>query len=370
MSKEPIMILTIVLALVLIGIFMVYSASAVDGQANARLIRELVYVCIGMATMFVAAHLDYNHLSRPIFYRIIIGISLLLLVAVLIPGIGVVRGGARRWIELGSFTFQPSEFSKFALILLLAIKLANNQDTIKKFYKGFFPCILIIGLFTALVFCERDLGNPAVMGVTAFAMLFVAGTLWRHLIPAVAAAGGVVCLLSITSDYRRMRFISFLDPWSYSKEEGYQLIQSMTGFARGSLWGMGPGAGEQKLHYLPEAHSDFIFAVWAEEMGLIGTLSLVTLVLALLVVSIRIALNARNLFGSFLATGIGVLIAFQAGFHMAVTTGLLPTKGLPLPFISWGGSSLIVFMGLSGILINVGLQAEEPTRHSVQKKAA
>jgi len=179
-----------------------------------------------------------------------------------------------------------------------------------------------------------------------------------------------VSLLILSSDYRTKRMLAFLDPWSHRDAEGYQLIQSMTAFVNGSVWGQGPGGGEQKLHYLPEAQTDFIFAVWGEETGMVGAILLAVIFLAVLAISLRIAMNATDVFGTLLAGGAVSLIALQAVFNMMVAVGLLPTKGLPLPFISMGGTSLMVMMGLMGIVVNVGLQAEPIRRRAVAIRAA
>lgn len=366
MKRESILLLNIVIALVLIGIFMVYSASAVDPHANERLVRQIVYVCIGLCAMFVLAHFDYHQWGNPFFFRVIVLFTCALLVLVLVPTIGVIRGGAQRWIEIFGFTFQPSEFGKFALIILLAVKLSANQEEIKSFSKGFLPPILITSIFCGLILLEKDLGGPVVLSVVAFIMMFVAGARWRYLLPSILPVLLGIFVLSITSPHRMKRLLAFLDPWAYSSNEGYQLIQSMTAFVRGSMWGQGAGAGEQKLYYLPEAYTDFIFAVWAEEMGLVGSLILLGLFLSVLVIGMRIAMCAKDVFGTLLATGAVALVGTQAAVNMAVTTGLVPTKGLPLPFISWGGSSLIMFMMLMGVLINVGLQAREPERRGAR----
>lgn len=369
MRRESTLLLTILLALVLIGIVMVYSASAAYASAEDRLFRHLTYVAIGSVALFIGINFDYHRLENPFLFRFIVVLSLTLLIAVLIPGVGVMRGGARRWLEIAGQSFQPSELAKFALLLLLAIKLSQNREQIKSFRRGYLPCIFIILTFAGLILAERDLGTPVVLCTAAFFMLVMAGAPFRYLLPSILPAVLAVYALSVTSEYRYRRLTAFLDPWSYRHDEGYQLIQSMNAFVKGSIFGLGPGGGEQKLFYLPEAHTDFIFAVWSEEMGLVGSLFLVVLFALMLFLALRIALHARELFGTLLAGGIGSLIAIQAAFNMAVATGLLPTKGLPLPFISLGGTSLVVFMGLVGIIINIGLQAEAPARRTLPATA-
>ncbi len=371
MIRESVALLTMVLALVLIGILMVYSATTVSASASAHvdganefghLWKQLQYVTIGLLGMAVAVRFDYHRLASPRIYRPIVLLAFALLLLVLVPGIGVKVYGAQRWIQVAGFRFQPSEFAKMALIILLAVKLSSNQGEIKSFFRGFVPAVVVTFLFAALVFLEKDLGVPVVMIGVAFLMIFAAGTRWIFVITCVLAAGSAVTAIALATPHRVQRLVAFLDPWQYAQNEGFQLIQSMTAFARGSLLGQGPGASEQKLFYLPFPHSDFVFAVWGEEMGLVGTLLVVSLFVAFAVLSVRIASGARDLFGTLLAAGIGGLISLQAAFNMCVTTGLLPTKGLPLPFISYGGSALIMNLALVGILLNVGLQAQAQER--------
>lgn len=363
MAREAKWILMTVIGLVSVGVLAVYSASAADAAAHARLIRELVYVAIGTLGMFIAAHFDYNQLRGAFLFRVIVVVAVLLLIAVLVPGLGDVRKGAQRWLEIGAFSFQPSELAKFALVVLLAVKLASNQDVIKSFWRGYLPALIITGAFCGLVVLQKDLGTPVVMGAVAFVMMFVGGVRLAFLIPSLIPAIGLIYFLSITSPHRLRRLTAFLDPWQYRSDEGYQLIQSMTAFAQGGIWGRGPGASEQKLHYLPEPHTDFVFAVWGEETGLVGTLAVMSLFIVLLVVSLRVAMHAKDLFGTLLVVGIASLVCIQAGVNMGVTTGILPTKGLPLPFISWGGTSLLVFMTMMGVVINVALQSDAPRRN-------
>ena len=359
MKRETTLLISSVLALVLVGVLMVYSASSVRADAESRLERQLVYVAIGLTVMFFAARFDYHRLrDRPIFRGVVL-LSLALLGLVLLPGAGVLVDGAQRWVRIGGFQFQPSEVAKFALILLLAVKLTDNRQHIHRLFRGFIPPMLISALFAGLVLAERDLGVPVMMFGVAFVMLCAAGVRWGYLLASFVPACAAVLFLVLAYPHRLERLLAFLNPWDYRKTAGWQLIQSLSAFARGSLTGLGAGAGEQKLGYLPAADTDFIFAVVGEELGLAGTLCVTGLFAALAVAGYRIAMNAEDQFGSLLATGIVALIAGQATFIMAVTTGLLPTKGLPLPFVSYGGTALIVFLGLAGILVNIGVQAHE-----------
>jgi len=367
MPRVTTLMLIIVLSLVCLGILTVYSVTAVKTGGLDIVKKHVFYIAVGLMGLFVMRHLDYHFLSEPRVTRAIVFVSLLLLVLVFIPGIGVEVNGAQRWVSLAGFRFQPSEFAKLALIVMLALKLSENQDRIGSFWKGFLPPVIIAGSFTGLVLLERDLGMPVVMMSTALLMIFVAGARWFYVAGSFLPAGLGVMGLIMISPYRMGRMMAFLDPWNCRDEEGFHLIQSLAAFARGSVYGVGAGASQQKLSYLPAAHTDFIFAVWAEEMGLVGTLTLAGLFVALLVLGVYAAMHARDLFGALLAAGITSLIVIQAALNMAVTTGMVPTKGLPLPFISYGGSALIVFLALVGILLNVSLQgrALEKERMSV-----
>ena len=366
MRRESIALLSIIMALVFVGIYSVYSALAVQPYGEERILRHYKMLGVGLMLMYMGTRVDYHILKNRIVFRAIVCTSIALLILVLIPGIGVELNGARRWIELGGFRFQPSEMAKFALILLLAVKLSTNQEEIGTLNKGYLPAMIIMIVFAALILLENDLGTPVVLCVTAFFMFFVAGIRWYYLAPSLIPAAAAVWVLVKTSEYRAGKITAFLDPWGNASDTGFQLIQSMTAFVKGGVWGMGAGAGEQKLNYIPESDTDFILTVWAEEMGMVATLLLAGLFTAFFLLAVRIANRAPDLFGTLLASGIAGLISFQAAFNMAVTIGLLPTKGLPLPFISRGGTSLMVFMAMAGVLINIGLQAEPAKRKMVQ----
>ena len=368
MRRETTVLLFVILALTLMGVLMGFSAKSV-GHIPEQPLELALYVLgqskhalVGLLVLYIAARTDYHVLRKPAVLGAITFGVVFLVVAVLIPGVGLERKGARRWLGVGEATFQPSELAKIALVLVTAMQLSLWQVHIKKFWRCFVPVSLTAGVFIVLVLMESDLGGPAVMCVALFSLLATAGVRMRYLIGSGAMAVGAFASLIVLTPYRFRRLMSFLDPWQYSQDESFQLIQSMVGFARGGIWGLGPGLSEQKLHYLPEAHNDFIFAILAEELGLIGTTTVLVLFMLMFVMALRIASHARDLYGALLAIGISSMITFQAAFNMAVTIGLVPTKGLPLPFISSGGTALIITLGACGVLINVGLQALEPRR--------
>lgn len=350
-----------------VGLVLVFSASpaysSVTDKDDPRdmfyhLSRQVAHMALGFAAMLALSRFDYHRWNQRWAYRTVVGISLTLLVLVLI--IGAERNNSQRWIILPIIgTIQPSEIAKFAIIILLAVKLAENQHDIKNFKRGFMPPILLIMLFSGLVVLERDLSTPAVIACAGMLMVAIAGARWLHLALSVLGGGGAFALLCWMSPERIRRLMAFRDPWEYRFDEGMQLVQSLSGFARGRLWGEGVGAGEQKLFYLHAANNDFIFSVWGEEMGLVGTLALVALFMFFLVVGTRVALCAPDILGCLLATGMVIMITMQASINMGVTTGLLPTTGLPLPFISAGGSALIVNLAMVGVLLNVAQQASE-----------
>lgn len=358
MKKETTSVIVLTLALMLIGILMVYSTSALNANVGWLLPRHLVYAAAGLCALFVGSRFDYHHFRDPLIFRILVLTTLAFLALVLVLGAEV--DGGRRWIRIGPGQFQPSELAKFTLIVLLAVKLTQNREHVHEFWRGFVPPICMAGVFAGLVLAERDLGVPVVMMAVSYIMLCIAGVRWRYLMISAVPALGLVVAAVLFAPHRMQRLTAFLDPWQYRNGASFQLIQSMAAFAQGSVWGRGAGASEQKLYYLPAAHTDFVFAVVGEELGLIGTLTVVALFGLFIYNAFRIGACARDQFGAMLATGIASLILFQASFIMAVTTGLLPTKGLPLPFISYGGTSLIVMLGLVGVLVNIGVQASPP----------
>jgi len=352
--------MTCVLGLVGLGIVMVYSAGGVRaadvyGQEHFYLSRQAAFACVGLLAMAIAARIPYQFYRRWTYP--ILGTVMVMLVLVFIPGVGSTMGGATRWINLHFIYLQPSELAKFALVLYLAYSLAKKQEHIDTFSVGILPHLIVAGLALALILLEPDFGTTAVLASILFAMMFIAGTRILHLSAIFTVALPLAFVVLIGAEYRRRRLLAFLDPWADQADTGFHIIQSWLAFHRGGAFGVGLGAGTQKLFYLPAAHTDFIFSVVGEELGLVG----VTLTLAAFAVFIwrgtTLSRRAPDLFGQLLGTGITFIIGLQAVINMMVVTGLLPTKGLTLPFVSYGGSSLVAYLFMVGVLLNISSQA-------------
>jgi cell division protein FtsW len=301
--------------------------------------------------MAVAMHIDY-HVWKKIAVPLFLSCFFLLLL-VFMPGIGGTAKGASRWIRLPGFNFQPSELAKVALILYMAYSLDKRQEKLKQFMSGFFPYLLILGVFIAILLAQHDMGAALTMLVVAIVMLFAAGTKVQYILGMGLVALPGICLLVLTKSYRMRRITAFMDPWQDPTDAGFQIIQSWLALGTGGFFGQGLGEGKQKLFYLPEAHTDFILAVCGEELGFIGVVVIASLFLILVQRSILVAISAEDNFGRFLAFGIAVLLGLEAFVNMAVVTGMLPTKGIALPFLSYGGSSLIITLSAVGVLLNV-----------------
>jgi cell division protein FtsW len=340
-----------------IGIVMVYSASsAISMQHHFTLFyylqRQIIFFGISLGVLFVAAsfpHRFYNHLA----YVILIT-ALICLTAVLIPGLGVEANGAHRWLDLGMFRFQPAEFAKLALILFLGYSLAKKQPMITDFSVGFMPHIMVFAVFATLIIFQPDFGTIVVLGLICWGMMFVAGVKIWHLLCPLPFIIPVVYFLVFKVEYRLTRILTFLDPWEDPYNAGYQITHSLKAFGSGGLFGQGIGMGMQKMHYLPEPHTDFIFSIIGEELGLIGVLAILTLYAIILVRGCSIARNADTVFGAITATGLTLYLAIQIIINIGVSLSVFPTKGLTLPFISYGGTSLIINMAVMGILMNIG----------------
>ncbi len=335
---------------------MVYSASAVwatykfdDSFFFAK--RQLLFAGVGVIAMFFLMNVDYW--TWRTWAKMLVIICFFLLIAVLIPGIGMERNGSRSWIGVGAFSIQPSEFMKLAMIAFLAKFLSENQKKITSFKKGLIPSLGIVFLAFAMIMLQPDLGTGTVMVGTCIVMIFVSGARIIHFawLGLAGLAGFVVLVLS--APYRIKRITSFLDPWEDPLGSGFQIIQSLYAIGPGGLFGLGLGQSRQKFFYLPEPQTDFIFAILAEELGFIGGSFILLLFGLLLWRGIRIALGAPDLYGSFLAIGIITMVAIQVMINIGVVTGLMPVTGITLPFLSYGGSSLTLMLMAIGVLLNV-----------------
>ena len=352
--NEGYLLFIVTIALVAVGIIMVFSASGVRAQElhndqNFFLKRQITYALIGLAGMLIMMNMDYHVLYKLRWPLLLTAFGLLLVVLFA----GRAAGGARRWIDLGFFTIQPSEIAKFAVLVYLASLLKRKHAKVESLKWVFLPATVVVGTAAVLILAERDLGSPAVMLITFLALLFIAGTRIAHILCCSALfLISFVTMIAVNAE-RRGRIVAFLDPWAHAQDDGFQLVQSSIGFGVGGVFGQGLGEGRQKLFYLPAPHTDFIFSVIGEELGLIGTCGVVAFYVLFLCLGLRIALRAKDSFGSFLAAGITLMISFQALLNIAVVTGLTPTKGLTLPFISYGGNSLVISMISVAVLINI-----------------
>ncbi|MCG6908974.1 MAG: putative lipid II flippase FtsW [Deltaproteobacteria bacterium] len=356
-STYDVTLLFAVLFLVGIGIVMVYSASSAlalkrFGSDYYFLKKQALFSLAGIIALVVCSHVPFR-IYRLLTYPLLLT-ALVLLVAVQIPSLGISAGGSFRWLQIGSLSFQPSEFARLALIIYLAYSLSKKQEMIKNFSVGFMPHVIVLGMFTILILMQPDFGSVAILASIAWMMMFVGGVRILHLLSALLLILPLAYYFMLSAEYRVRRILSFLDPWQYPTDEGYQIVHSLMAFGTGGIWGTGIGKGYQKLFYLPEPHTDFIFSVIGEELGLWGALFIIGIYALILWRGIHIARHADDTFGTYLATGIIAAIAMQVCVNMGVTLGLLPTKGLTLPFLSYGGTSLLINMASIGILMNIG----------------
>ncbi|MBI5026915.1 MAG: putative lipid II flippase FtsW [Nitrospirae bacterium] len=345
-----------VLALVGIGILMVYSSTAVIafkkfGNGFHYLKNHLFTVFLGFIAMIFLSRVNYQRL-RPFVIPMLV-ISVILLLLVFIPYVGVSAGGARRWLKLWPSTFQPSELAKIAMVIFLADYMSKKQEEMKSFRYGFLIPVSIMGIFQGLFLMQPDFGAAISFGILTMCLLFIGGTRWVHILGFVLMTIPLIYKLLLSVPYRMKRIKAFLDPEQDPLGSGFQLMQSFIAFGSGGLTGVGLGSSRQKLFFLPESHTDFVFSIIGEELGFIGTVIVLGFFMWLFIKGVKIAMRSDNAFAYYLAIGLTLMIGIQALVNFAVSTGLMPTKGLPLPFISYGGSSLLVNMAAIGILINV-----------------
>jgi len=349
-------ILLLAVCLTCLGVVMVFSSSSIMAVRDYNdslyfLKRQSVFAVVGFAAMALLMRIDLNVLRKAAWP--VLGVCALLLIAVLIPGVGKKVSGAARWLNVGGITFQPAEFVKVGLVMFMAHSLARKQDKVKSFRFGFLPYMLILAVLLGLLLAQPDMGSALTLATVAVAMLLVAGTRLSYLASISLIALPFLYFMVMSVDYRRRRILAFLNPWEDPSNSGFQIIQSWIAFGSGGAFGQGLGESKQKLFFLPEAHTDFIFSVVGEELGFIGVIVIAAMFMLLIMRGMRTALNAPNEFGCLLAFGITMLIGLQAFVNMAVVMGMVPTKGLALPFISYGGTSLVTTLAAIGLLLNV-----------------
>ena len=362
-SKKPFdfWIFITVLILLSIGTIMVFSSSAayaynyMHGDTYHFLKKQLMLVPIGFAAMFFTMNYDYKKLGK--LSPIILVAAIVLLILVIIPGIGSIRNGARRWIDLKVTDFQPSEFAKIAVIIFFSFSLSKRKDQLQSFFKGLLPYMILLGVIAGLLLLEPHKSGTIVIVLVSSIILFAAGAKISHFfimgVPAVAAFSVLIAI----DEYSRDRIMSFMDPFKYLKGEGWQAVQSLYAIGSGGLFGRGLGKSLQKFLYIPEPYNDFILSVLAEELGFIGVLTVIILFLIFIWRGIKVSINAPDVFGSLMAVGITSLIAVQALLNIAVVTSSVPPTGMPLPFFSYGGTSLVFLMSGVGILLNISRYA-------------
>ena len=360
-------ILYSVLALVAIGIIMVFSASYYDALYKHKdvfffLGKELTWAPIGIAAMIIMMLVDYHVWKKFTGFAYIVTIGAL--IAVLVVGENI--NGATRWLKIAGISFQPSELAKYVIVFFLAMVI-DKYGKVKSNWKVSLLYLCAAGIFSVLVYKENNLSIASIIMFVAFIMVFVSGMSLKETFTLIALGGVLGTLGIFSADYRRDRFISFLDPWKYADKEGYQLIHSLYALGSGGLFGVGLGNSKQKALYMPEPHNDFIFAIIGEELGLIGCIVVVAIFVVLIVAGVKVASRAKDRYGKLLATGIISVIAVQAIINIAVVTGSMPVTGVPLPFISYGGTSLVFNLAAMGVLLNISRQCKDPKQEIEEK---
>jgi cell division protein FtsW len=345
------------------GVVAVYSASAIVAMERHHdpyffLKRQLCYAILGVVGMLGAMQLDYRHLQR--WSRLSLVLTLVLLALLFVPTLAKEAGGAKRWLQVGRFSFQPAELCKLTLVLYLAHRLAVQQPWRSRMLRPYLLPAGVIGVIFSCTLLQPDFGTAVLLLGIAAIVLLIGGVPLRYLVSSLMVTVPFLFIALVEVGFRWRRLLAFWDPWPVRLEAGFQIVQSLLAFGRGGFIGVGPGAGKQKWFFLPEAHTDFVFAVIGEEFGFIGCLTVLCLFGVLLWHGMTVAGRSQNLFARYLAAGITSMVVLQAVMNMAVVVGLLPTKGLPLPFVSYGGSSLVVTLTSMGILLGISARLPVP----------
>ncbi len=349
-----------VFLLVMLGLVMVYSSSAiVAGTVNHDSFyyvkRQLIFIFLSTGGFVLALYINPDFYKRYSYHLYVA--MLLLLASLLVPGIGKSAGGAARWISLGIFRLQPGEMFKFALIVYLAQSLAKKANHMTLFSVGIVPHLLIPGIAMVLLMLEPDFGTTFMVAILTFVMLFIGGAPVTYLLLGLLLAIPIALQMITNSPYRLERVIAFLDPWSHRQNEGYQVVQSLMSFGSGGFWGLGLGQGPGKLYFLPAAHTDFILAIIGEEFGFLGISLIIICFLLIAICGFKIALSLKDTFQIYLCAGLTTLLTLQAIFNAFVVMGLVPTKGITLPFVSYGGSSLIMSCFTIGVIVRLAQES-------------
>lgn len=360
-TKDTRGIIISVILLLCIGIFMVHSSTVLMSMKKYEngfhyLLNHLFTLFLGTLALVLLSNIDYKK-WRSLVY-VLLGIAFILLLLVFVPGIGISANGARRWLKLWPTTFQPSEFVKIVMVFFLAHYMDRNIQRMKDFRYGILIPIGVMLGFQAIIITQPDFGAVMSLGILTVVLLILGGIRLRYIAALFLLFIPAVYLLIVSSSYRMKRIMCFTDPWKEPLGCGFQLVQSFIAFGNGGILGLGPGGSKQKLYFLPEVHTDFIFSMIGEELGLIGAVSVLALFLWFFMKGVRVASRTRDPFSYFLTVGLTMMIGVQVIINIAVTTGLMPTKGLPLPFISYGGSALLINMAAVGILINISRNNE------------
>lgn len=354
-------LVAVLIMLLLAGLLILFSATyyiAQDrGDPLGEVKKQLIGIALGTVAMVVTSRIPYRFWRDTWVVIGALGISAVLLVLVIIPGVGVYLNGSRRWLSIAGMSFQPSEFAKLAVVLYMATTLTYRGKRIKSLIFGIVPVLLVPGVVFLLILQQPNLSTAGSILITSLILIIIAGAKWRHILLMLVGGIGVGGFYAWSAPYRRERLLSFTDPFAKMNDEGYQLAQSLIAFGSGGLFGMGLGMGRQKYAYLPYPESDFIFAIVGEDFGFAGCVAVIAMFIAFMLAGMRIATRCRDKFGALLAAGITCSITVQAFLNMGVVIGILPTTGLPLPFFSAGGTSISITMAAVGILLNISRTA-------------